>query len=163
VRKILAVATKGVSIRDIGEALYRDAKLADESGGEVGLAPMRILKQAILCWSDGIKEDARGFLYDPNGVEAAKVLSPLELKIFAALAHRRGVATANSLIKAIGGSPATIRTMLTYAVFAYPLGNGLFALRGWPISEPDLLVALAERMSQRGARRQLGTGDRGSL
>jgi hypothetical protein len=159
VRKILAVAVNGVSIREIGEALYRDAKFADESGGEAGLAPLRILKQAILSWPDGVKEDARGFLYDPSGLEAAEVLSPLELQMFAALADRGGVATANAVVKAVGGNAATVRTALSYAVFAYPLGNGLYALRGWPIVERDLLSALADKVSQRGEDEE---GDRRS-
>lgn len=149
VRKMLAVAAKGISIREIGEALWRDAKLADESGGEAALAPMRVLKQAILSWPDGIKEDARGFLFDPNGIETAKVLSPLELKIFTALAECGGVATATTLLGRIGGKPDSLRTTLSYAVFAYPLGNGLYALRGWPISERDLLSALADKVSER--------------
>lgn len=150
VRKILAVAINGVSIREIAEALYRDAKFADESGGELGLAPMRILKQAILSWPDGVKEDGRGFLYDPNGIETAAVLSPLELKIFVALVDRGGVATASSLLKAIGGNQATLYTALAYAVFAYPLASGLYALRGCPVAEQTLLSALAAKVSQRG-------------
>lgn len=150
VRKILAVAANAVSIRDIGEALYRDSKLADESGGELGLAPMRILKQAILSWPDGIKEDARGFLYAPNGIETAEVLSPVELKLFKALVDRGGVATASSLVKEIGGNQGTVRSMLSYAVFAYPLGSGLYALRGWPVAERDLLSALADKVAERG-------------
>ena len=150
VRKILAAAVNGVSIRDIGEALFRDAKLADESGGEAGLAPLRVLKQAILAWPDGIQEDARGYLYDPNGVETAKVLSPLEQRIFAALADRGGVATAGAIVKAVGGNAAAVRTMLSYVVFAYPLGSGLYALRGWPIGERELLSALADKVAQRG-------------
>ena len=118
--------------------------------GKPGLAPLRVLKQAILAWPDGIQEDARGYLYDPNGVETATVLSPLEQQIFAALADRGGVATAGAIVKAVGGNAAAVRTMLSYVVFAYPLGSGLYALRGWPIGERELLSALAYKVAQRG-------------
>lgn len=149
VRKMLAVAANGISIREIGEALWRDAKFADESGSEAPLAPMRILKQAILSWPDGIKEDARGCLFDPNGIEAAQVLSSLELQIFTALVECGGVATVTTLLARIGGMSDSLRTTLSYAVFAYSLGNGVYALRGWPVSERNLL-ALADKVSARG-------------
>jgi hypothetical protein len=150
VRKMLAVAANGISIREIGEALWRDAKFADESGSEAPLAPMRILKQAILSWPDGIKEDARGCLFDPNGIEAAQVLSSLELQLFTALVECGGVATVTTLLARIGGMSDSLRTTLSYAVFAYALGNGVYALRGWPVSERDLLAALADKVLARG-------------
>ncbi|HQR21610.1 MAG TPA: hypothetical protein PKV98_12125 [Burkholderiaceae bacterium] len=149
VLKLLAVAKKGLSIREIGEALWRDTKFADESQGEAALAPMAVLKKAILGWPDGIKENARGFLSLPDELDLAAVLSPLEKRIFKALAEQDGVATAASLAKRVGGNVQSLRVALSTAVFAYPLGQGLYALRGWPISERDILAAIVNKVSER--------------
>lgn len=152
VRKILAVAKKGVWVREIAEALYGDAHYAEESGGEFGLAPLRILKAAVLGWPDGIIEDARGRLLLERSVDPAYILSPREHKIYLALASAGGIATSRTVMRAVEGEVESVLAAMTSAPFIKAHAHGLYALRGWPIGAKELLAALAERVTESKAR-----------
>lgn len=148
VRKILAVAKQGVSIREIGEALWRCPQLAYESGGEASLAPMPILKAAILGWPDGIIENADGNLTVSEPIEPTAVLSPLEHQIYAALAKSGGIGTGSSIARAVDGDSKSVASTIQYAPFVEAIGHGVYALRGWPVGPRAMLAALAERVAE---------------
>lgn len=145
VRKILAVAREGVTIREIGEALWRSLKLADESGGEVALAPMRILKAAILGWPDRITEDSQGRLQASVPIDIATALSPAEQQLFRALAAAGGIGNTTRLGRNV--DVASVAALLADCPFVEPLGHAVYALRGWPIDARSILAAFAERVA----------------
>lgn len=144
VSKILGAAKGAVSIREIGEALFRDPRLTEETGGEFALAPLRILKRAMQTWP-GIEETRPGWLADRSGRALSELLSDSEMKIYDVLSAHGGVAPAQTVVRLCAGSNVdSIRALLPQVCFAYSPVPGIYALRGWRLRSAQLLAALAQ-------------------
>jgi len=136
VLKMLAVARDGITMRAIATSLFRDPHLAYETGGEVVLAPVSILKRAVLSWSEGVVDHGR-YLHLPS-IRAGDVLPPGELRCYEALAELDGIATPQMVAETLRCDVTSLNSRLACLPFVEPLGTGIYRLVGWRQSSAEM-------------------------
>jgi len=140
VLKMLAVARDGITMRAIAASLFRDPQLAYETGGEVALAPISILKRAVLSWSEGVVDHGR-YLHLPS-VRAGDVLPAGELRCYEALAELDGIATPEMMAESLRCDVTSANSRLACLSFVESLGTGIYRLVGWRQSSDEMATFL---------------------
>lgn len=166
VRKILTVATKGLHLLEIYEAMCSDNKWWDESNEEHPLPPPSILGEWLskVPW---IETTASGKVRLLPSAPKSK-FSTLEAAVLKSMEARGGLALVSEVTEdcaRAGLEPSSIRVTLVTSVFVRQVVLGIYALRGREIDRARYIEAMAamERLNiERGRRMTAGRSAEGT-
>lgn len=160
VSKILTVATNGLHLLEIYEAMSSDNKWWDEHNEEHPLPPPSILGEW-LSKAPWIETTASGKVRLLSGAPKVE-FSKLEAAVLKSMEARGGLALVSEVAEDCGRAglePASVRVTLVTSVFVRQVVLGIYALRGREIDRARYIEAMAtmERLNiERGRRMTAG-------
>jgi len=130
-RKVLSVATNGVSAREIYQAMANDSRWLHENGREFTIPPPSVIEDALLLLPY-IGRTAKGGLYlRPNAPDDG--LTEAERDVVSSLMARGNVATAEDIVqdcRKSGRKTQSTQALLSQTPVLRSIAPGAFVLRG---------------------------------
>jgi len=151
IRKLLAVAANGVSIREVCEVIVSDSRWVSESGEGFVVPPQSILDDAIALqpWA---RRAGNGFWVPSDSHPGLTVLTDAERAVEESIRRRGGIALIADVVSdcvAGGQHLASVRALMTTTPIVRPVLHGVVCIRGRPVDVRVATAVVAASMARR--------------